>query len=126
MKKIEEKKISRSSTLLGRILIAAGMITNEQLHKILHVQKMESLPIGTLLVAFDFLNHAQLDQALEIQRELRSGIPSKIAYAESKILSIKTKNYIKHADRVMERAKDAKKKIETGNFFKVVVKKEEK
>jgi CheY-like chemotaxis protein len=63
------------STLLGRLLIASGAITPEDLQEALYQQKHCDKPIGEILVAMGALAPRQLERALRAQARLR-GRPS--------------------------------------------------
>ncbi len=57
----------RSKKRLGEILVEAGVLTKDQLHEVLEVQKKEPLPIGRLLVQRGIIKEEHLTAAISQQ-----------------------------------------------------------
>ena len=51
---------------MGEVLIAAGLITEEQLNQAIELQKTDKRRLGTVLVSHGFINERQLMEALEM------------------------------------------------------------
>ena len=51
---------------MGEVLIAAGLITEEQLNQAIELQKTDKRRLGTVLVSHGFINERQLIEALEM------------------------------------------------------------
>jgi putative methionine-R-sulfoxide reductase with GAF domain len=66
--------------LVGALLIAEGLITQEQLNACLLLQAQDhpDLPIGQILVRCGYISQAALDQALGVQSDLKSSLVASI------------------------------------------------
>ena len=49
---------------LGRVLTKMGLVTREQVHEALGIQKTRRVPIGQLLVELEYCTQADVDAAL--------------------------------------------------------------
>jgi hypothetical protein len=65
---------------LGELLKAAGLLAPELVDKALERATSACLPLGKVIVSFEFLEQATIDKVLEIQKRLRLG---EIAMAEA-------------------------------------------
>lgn len=66
----------RKSLLMGEILVSGGKMTQEQVEKVLQVQKSTDRRFGEIAVRFGFVKRGDIDQALALQFGYSSTEPS--------------------------------------------------
>jgi len=97
-----------SSSLLGRIAVAGGYLTDDQLHVCLHEQeiqqqeKREVLRLGEIMKKKGFISDSVLRDLLEVQRSLSSGLFGEIAVR----LKMATPDQVEKALRIQGKAKE--------------------
>ncbi len=71
-------KHHKVKTRLGDLLLEKGLITEEQLHLAIQIQKTNQLQIGEILVANGWVTKRQINKALRVQSKLRNAILTSI------------------------------------------------
>ena len=65
-------------TRLGDILLAKGLITDDQLQSAIHAQKASQLPLGEILIQNKWVSQWQIKRALRTQSNLRNAVLTSI------------------------------------------------
>ena len=69
---------NKVKTRLGDLLIDKGLITEEQLHLAIQIQKTNQLQLGEILVNNGWVTKRQINRALRVQSKLRNAILTSI------------------------------------------------
>jgi len=68
IKKMDEQSLF-SCRPLGRVLLKMGLVTRENIHQALIIQKQRTgIRVGQVLIEMGLINDEQLDEALELQK----------------------------------------------------------
>lgn len=89
-------KLSPEFTNIGAVLIHLSYITQETLQQAVLRQKSTGVKLGECFVEMGAVTRAQLDEALKLQDDLRSGKPEKML----SLLTKQTETYARTTLRV--------------------------
>ena len=105
-------------TSIGAILVAMGVITEEQLRDVVQEQHNVRMDVmlGKLLLADGIISARHLETALQSQQDLRSGKKHKRAMAQSRIAEQGVGAVMSLAAKLRFSVNEAKEKI-TGTEF---------
>lgn len=108
-------------TSLGAILVAAGLVTREELRDVLEAQGRSTIyeVLGRLAVRKGLITADQLEASLEAQAGLRSKSKAKRALAQARIVELSATLVQKAASRLRREAAEVRR-IKTGQEFPVV------
>src|SRR5215467_10142969 len=75
----EEKHRKRADSLFGQIALKLGIISKQQLHEALELQRFAKVqkPLGVLLMELKYVTQADLDKILKAQEELLQAASSR-------------------------------------------------
>jgi hypothetical protein len=109
----------KDPTSIGSILVAMGVITEDQLNEVTSEQNSIDILLGKLLVANGLISPVQLESALMSQQGLRSNKKHLKAIAQAKIAECGGGAVINFATQIRQQSTEIKKSV-TGTEFPAV------
>jgi hypothetical protein len=114
------KNMKDDPTSIGSILLAMGVITEEQLDRVIEEQQRlrEDTLLGKLLVANGYCTAQQLEIAIAAQEGMRSEdkASNAIALADVALSRHRRPSVIKQRKRIMEKGQEAVKSITRDDY----------